>query len=367
MSLSVQIRHAFPGFSLDVAFDAPQGLTVLFGRSGAGKTTVVNAVAGLFRPEQGRILLDGRVLTDSAAGIMLPPHKRRVGYVFQDARLFPHLTVQQNLLYGQRFAPTGGAGLADVVGLLGIAPLLARRPGTLSGGEKQRVAIGRALLSNPRILLMDEPLAALDEARKAEILPYVERLRDNAGVPILYISHAMAEVARLATTLVVLDGGRVLRAGAAADLLADAELAPALGLSEAGAILQATVIAQEADGLTRLETAGGQLWLSRVAAEPGRRLGIRIMAQDVMLSRTRPEGLSALNILSGTVSGLYRTDESGVLVQIAVGSERLLARVTARSAAALSLAAGATVFAVLKTVAVAQTNVAVAANMQDPG
>jgi len=357
MSLSVQIRHAFPGFSLDVDFAAPPGLTVLFGKSGSGKTTVVNAVAGLFRPEQGRILLDGTALTDSASGIMLPPHRRRVGYVFQDARLFPHLTVQQNLLYGQRFAPTGGAGLADVVDLLGIAPLLARRPGALSGGEKQRVAIGRALLSNPRLLLMDEPLAALDEARKAEILPYIERLRDQVGVPILYISHAMAEVARLATTLVVMEQGSVLRAGPAADLLADAELASALGLSEAGAILQATVVEHEADGLTRLETAGGALWLSRVAAEPGRRLGIRIMAQDVMLSRTRPEGLSALNVLAGTVTALHGTGASGMLVQIAVGQDKILAQVTKRSAIALGLSVEAPVFAILKAVAVAQGDV----------
>lgn len=356
MSLSVAIRHGFPGFALDVGFDAPQGLTVLFGRSGAGKTTVVNAVAGLFRPEQGRILLDGRVLTDSAAGIMLPPHMRRVGYVFQDARLFPHLTVQQNLTYGQRFAPKGGAGLADVVDLLGIAPLLARRPGALSGGEKQRVAIGRALLSNPRILLMDEPLAALDEARKAEILPYVERLRDQVGVPILYISHAMAEVARLATTLVVLEKGRVLRAGPGGELLADAGLAPALGLSEAGAILHARVVGHEADGLTRLETEVGPLWLAQVNAPVGRMVGVRIMAQDVMLARVRPEGLSALNILPGRVTEM-QVGGTGVVVQVAVGRDRILAQVTARSVAALCLQDGAEVFAVLKAVAVAQGDV----------
>jgi molybdate transport system ATP-binding protein len=356
MSLSVQIRHAFPGFSLDVDFAAPQGLTVLFGKSGVGQDDGGQCRCGLLDPDQGRIALGDTVLTDRALGVSLPPHRRRLGYVFQDARLFPHLTVQQNLTYGQRFAPPGGARLGDVVDLLGIAPLLARRPGALSGGEKQRVAIGRALLSNPVMLLMDEPLAALDEARKAEILPYIERLRDQVGVPILYISHAMAEVARLATTLVVLEKGRVLRAGPAGELLADAGLAPALGLSEAGAILHARVAGHEADGLTRLETEVGPLWLAQVNAPVGRMVGVRIMAQDVMLARVRPEGLSALNILPGRVTEI-QAGGTGVVVQVAVGRDRILAQVTARSAAALCLQNGTEVFAILKAVAVAQGDV----------
>ncbi|MFN7599642.1 MAG: molybdenum ABC transporter ATP-binding protein, partial [Cereibacter sp.] len=178
MTLDVRLRHAFAGFTLDIAFAAPAGVTALFGRSGSGKTTVINAVAGLLRPDAGRIVSDGRVLFDSAGGIDVAVHRRRLGYVFQDARLFPHLTVRQNLLYGRWFAPPGpGETLERVLDLLGIEPLLARRPGALSGGERSRVAIGRALLSNPAMLLMDEPMAALDEARKAEILPYLERLR----------------------------------------------------------------------------------------------------------------------------------------------------------------------------------------------
>ncbi|WP_333818150.1 molybdenum ABC transporter ATP-binding protein, partial [Tabrizicola sp.] len=178
MTLSVSLGHRFGGFSLDVDFEAPSGVTALFGRSGSGKSTVVNAVAGLLRPDRGRIVIDGTIVLDTAAGIALPPHRRRMGYVFQDGRLFPHLTVRQNLLYGRWFAPrTAGVELPRIVDLLGIGALLERRPGGLSGGEKQRVAIGRAILSNPRLLLMDEPLAALDEARKAEILPYLERLR----------------------------------------------------------------------------------------------------------------------------------------------------------------------------------------------
>ena len=357
MSLSVHIAHQFPGFALDLGFEAPAGLTVLFGRSGSGKTTVINAVAGLLRPDSGRIVAGGVVLLDRAGRVNLPPHRRRLGYVFQDARLFPHMNVRQNLGYGRWFAPAGGVGFDEVVDLLGLAPLLPRSVGALSGGEKQRVAIGRALLSDPLMLLMDEPLAALDEARKAEILPYIERLRDQAGVPILYVSHALTEVARLATTLVVIEAGRMLRAGAAADLLADPQLAPALGLREAGALLRATVAGQDADGLTRLHSAGGSLWLPRLDVAIGTALRIRISAQDVILARTRPEGLSALNILTATVTELRMGEGPGALVQLAVGEDRLLARITRRSAEALALYPGAPVFAILKSVAVAQGDV----------
>ncbi|MFM7444650.1 MAG: molybdenum ABC transporter ATP-binding protein, partial [Tabrizicola sp.] len=203
MTLDIHLRHAFPGFRLEVDMVLPGGLTCLFGRSGSGKTSIVNAVAGLLRPDEARILLDGSVLND------LPPHRRDVGYVFQDARLFPHLTVAENLTYGPRVRGRKVAGMGHVVELLGIGALLPRRPAALSGGEKQRVAIGRALLSQPRLLLMDEPLAALDEARKAEILPYIEALRDDTGLPILYVSHSLPEVARLATTIAVIDAGWV--------------------------------------------------------------------------------------------------------------------------------------------------------------
>ena len=357
MTLSVRLAHQFPGFGLDLGFEAPPGLTVLFGRSGSGKTTVINAVAGLLRPDQGRIVAGGVVLFDAATRVNLPPHRRRLGYVFQDARLFPHLTVRQNLTYGRWFATAGGVGFDEVVDLLGLAPMLLRSPGALSGGERQRVAIGRALLSNPMMLLMDEPLASLDEARKAEILPYIERLRDQAGVPILYVSHALTEVARLATTLVVIEAGRIVQAGAAADLLSDPQLAPALGLREAGALLRATVAGQDADGLTRLHSAGGPLWLPRLNAAIGTALRIRISAQDVILARSRPEGLSALNILTATVTELRVGDGPGALVQLAVGDDRLLARITRRSAEALALHPGAQVFAILKSVAVAQGDI----------
>lgn len=351
MSLSVQLSHRFHGFQLEVDFTAPPGLTCLFGRSGSGKTTVINAVAGLLRPDQARITLDGVALQDMA------PHQRRVGYVFQDARLFPHLTVAQNLTYGARVRRLPLTGFDRIVDLLGIGGLLDRRPATLSGGEKSRVAIGRALLSGPKILLMDEPFAALDEARKAEILPYVEALRDQMGLPILYVSHSLPEVARLATTIAVIEAGRLVAFGPAAEVLSDPVTAPLMGLADAGAILTARIAAHEADGLTRLETGAGPLWLPRLAGAVGGQMRIRIAAQDVILARTRPEGLSALNILPCRVSAVQEGRGPGVLVRLDLGGEALLARITRRSALALGIAPGLAVFAVVKTVAVAQGDV----------
>ncbi|NEX45627.1 molybdenum ABC transporter ATP-binding protein [Pseudotabrizicola algicola] len=359
MTLQISLRHRFAGFALDVAFDAPPGVTALFGRSGSGKSTVINAVAGLLRPDAGTITAAGSTLFDSAHGIDLPPHRRRIGYVFQDARLFPHLTVRQNLLYGRWFVPAtpDAPDFTRIVDLLGIAPLLERRPATLSGGEKSRVAIGRAILSNPRLLALDEPLAALDEARKAEILPYLERLRDDLHLPILYVSHAMAEVARLANTVVLMDAGRVTASGPTAALLSDPATAPGLGLREAGALLTVRVAAQEDDGLTRLDSASGPLWLPRVAAPTGASLRIRILAQDVMLATSRPVGISALNILPATVRDIRQGDGPGALVRLDAKGEVILARITRRSAQALALTPGLPVYAIIKALSVAQENV----------
>ncbi|MEH7828548.1 molybdenum ABC transporter ATP-binding protein [Gemmobacter denitrificans] len=358
MTLDITLKHRFGDFALDVAFRAPAGVTALFGPSGSGKTTVIHAVAGLIRPDQGRISVGGVAVLDTAAGHALPPHRRRIGYVFQDARLFPHLTVRQNLLYGRWFAPKGsGPGLDRIVEMLGIGPLLARRPGALSGGERQRVAIGRAILSNPRLLALDEPLAALDDPRKAEILPYLERLRDDLGLPMLYVSHAMTEVARLADTVVLMAAGRVTAAGPAAEILSDPAIAPGLGLREAGAILTARVVEHSADGLTLLDSAAGPLWLPRVAAAPGARLRIRVLAQDVMLATERPAGISALNILPAILRDIRIGDGPGAMVRLEAGGEVLLARITRRSANALVLEPGKPVFAILKAVSVAQENV----------
>ncbi|MGF1502322.1 MAG: molybdenum ABC transporter ATP-binding protein [Paracoccaceae bacterium] len=362
MTLSVALRHRLGGFELDAAFDAPAGVTVLFGRSGSGKTTIANAVAGLLRPASGRIALGEHVLLDTARRIALPAHRRRVGYVFQDARLFPHLSVRQNLLYGRRFARdrAGAAEIARIVEMLGLGPLLDRRPGALSGGERSRVALGRALLSSPALLLADEPLAALDEARKAEILPYFERLRDEIAVPILYVSHAAAEVARLATTVIAIDRGRVVGQGPAAEVLADPSVMPA-GVRAAGAVFEAVVRVHHGDGLTELDAGGVALLLPRVAQPPGRRIRIRIPATDVILARTRPERLSALNVVPGVVERVRPGEGPGALVSLRTKAGPLLARVTKRSAEALALAPGVVCFAVVKSVAVAPEDVG------DPG
>lgn len=358
MTLSVEIGHGFPGFTLDVAFEAPSGVTALFGRSGVGKTSVVHAVAGLLRPDRGRIALNGEALFDSAAGRFVPPHRRRIGYVFQDGRLFPHLSVRGNLTYGRRFGgDPGGAGFDGIVWLLGLEALLDRRPGRLSGGEAQRVAIGRALLAGPRLLLMDEPLSSLDEPRRAEILPYLERLRDETRVPILYVSHTLAEVARLATTVVALRQGRVVRAGRTADVLADPAAVPALGVRDAGSVMPGRIVEHHPDGLTEIAVSAGRLLLPRVSAETGTQLRIRIAAQDVILSRDRPEGLSALNVLPATVTALHLGEGPGVAVALRAGDDALLARITRRSADALGLAPGVRCHAVMKAVAVAPEDV----------
>ena len=355
--LEVAVKHRLGAFALDIRFESGPGLTALFGRSGAGKTSVVNAIGGLIRPQRGRIVVGGTVLLDTEGGVFVPAHRRRIGYVFQEGRLFPHLTVRQNLLFGRWFAPRAAAAPAarfdDVVELLGIGPLLPRRPGRLSGGEKQRVAIGRALLANPRLLLMDEPLASLDTARKDEILPYLERLRDASEVPIVYVSHAAAEVARLATTIVLVADGRVQAVGPVAEIMGRAGQYPLAGGFEAGAVLTVTVAAHDSRwGLTELLGGGGRLTVSRIDLPVGSLLRVRIRARDVILATARPHGISALNVLAGTVEALVPTGEEALEVQLRLGPERLLARITRRSGEALGLAPGRPVFALVKTVAI---------------
>lgn len=359
MSLSVDIRHDLGELTVEVAFEAPGGITALFGRSGSGKTTVINAVAGLLTPRSGRIALHSELLFDSASKINVPPHHRRLGYVFQDARLFPHLSVLRNLTYGARFAPHGSSGpaLDEVADLLGITALLPRHPGTLSGGEKQRVAIGRALLSHPQMLLMDEPLAALDTARKDEILPYLEQLRDVTGLPILYVSHSVAEVARLAATVVVVDRGQVVQVGTAEQVFSDPAMVRQLGLREAGSVLPATVTRHHPDGLTELSVSGGSLFLPQMRLPPGAKTRVRVLAQDVILSRELPTGLSALNILPATVRDIRAGGGPGVVVQLQCNDDLLLARITRRSAKALGLEPGVACHAVIKSVSVARHDV----------
>ncbi|MEE4637655.1 MAG: molybdenum ABC transporter ATP-binding protein [Wenzhouxiangella sp.] len=359
--LQIDLSHQFPAFSLEAHLEAPPGLTALFGRSGSGKTTIINAVAGLLHPDRGRIAAGDWVLLDTETKRRLSPHQRRLGYIFQEGRLFPHLTVRQNLKYGAWFAPRNARreSLDRVVDMLGVGHLLDRRPGALSGGEKQRVAIGRALLSAPRLILADEPLAALDESRKAEILPYFERLRDEVEIPILYVSHSASEVARLATTVAALEDGRVIRQGPAAEVLGDPAVQP-LGPRRAGAILSVTVAEHHPDGLSELKAGSESLFLPKVDKAMGTVLRVRIAAHDVILSRQRPEGLSALNILPCRVDEVRLGQGSDALVALQTDAGRLLARVTRRSLQRLNITPGIRLHAIIKTVSIAPSDVGAA-------
>lgn len=355
--LDVAIRKQLGSFRLDAAFrtDA-HGVTALFGRSGSGKTSIIAAIAGLLRPDEGRIVAGDDVLYDSANRIDVPVERRRVGYIFQDARLFPHLTVRGNLQYGWKRAPSGNRQVPfdAVVELLGVAQLLDRRPARLSGGEKQRVAIGRALLSQPRVLLMDEPLASLDAGRKDEILPYVERLRDELHVLIVYVSHAIEEVVRLANTIVLVEGGRVAAHGTPESLSQRLDLRPLLGRFEAGAVIDARVADHDEERLiTRLALGDQLLILPRVEdVAPGARLRVRIRARDVILAVERPTALSAQNVLDGRIVEI--AEESGPYAEVKVdlGAGAILARITRDSVNRLALAPGQPVYVVVKSVAI---------------
>lgn len=353
MRLEAQIRHRQGDFTLETDFTLEGGLTALFGPSGSGKTTIVNVLAGLLRPDQAHIRFGGTVWNDTARGIFVPPHRRRIGYVFQDGRLFPHLSVRSNLLYGTRFQPVsaGPKDLARVVDLLGIVGLLERRPSMLSGGEKQRVALGRTLLSSPQLLLMDEPLSALDAARKAEILSDIERIRDEVGVPILYVSHAIGEVARLANTVIALRDGRIAASGEPGPVLS--RHAARSGAIPPGSFLEARIERHMAkDGLSIAASRAGHLYLHHVPVPVGREVRLRIAADDIVLATARPEGISALNVLEGRVAAIEPTGGADVMVRLDCSGEEVLAKLTRYSAAKLTLEPGLAVFALFKAVSI---------------
>lgn len=354
MSLSVRIAHEFENFALDVRFAIEKpGITALFGPSGAGKTTIVNTIAGLLQPRDGRIAIGDDVLLDTQTHVFVPSRGRRIGYLFQDARLFPHMSVEKNLRFGWRRAATRASEpeFTRMVELLGLEQLLTRRPRNLSGGEKGRVALGRALLSSPRMLLLDEPLAALDAARKSEIMPYLERLRDEAALPMLYVSHSLDEVARLADNVIVLKQGRIVAQGSVFDMLADLEAG--IDAPSYGAVIDARVKAhREDDGLSVLSFDGGVLIVPLVKREVGTRLRVRIHAEDVMLAAEEPRTISANNVLLCRVAALRETGAAHADVQLACGHTPFTARITRASAKRLALASGMPVFAVIKSVIV---------------
>ena len=369
--IALKLQLARGGFTLAVDLQLPaRGVTALFGPSGCGKTTLLRAIAGLDDAQgvraAGRVALGTDVWQDDTSGRWLPTHRRPLGYVIQEAALFPHLDVAANLAYGQRRSGRAGTApgefsLDAVVDLLGIAPLLGRRPATLSGGERQRVAIARALATAPRLLLMDEPLAALDAQRKAEILPYLERLHRALALPIIIVSHAMDEVARLADHLVLMGEGRVLAAGPLTELLARPDL-PLARQDDAGVVIDATVAEHDPGyGLTRVVFAGAALWVGETAAAPGQRVRARVLARDVSVTRQRPQATSVLNVLPVQLESLV-SDGSTVLLRLVVGDAgppgardagctRLLARITRRSSDTLALQPGDSLFAQIKGVA----------------
>lgn len=358
--IEVDIEQQLGAFHLAVRFSAQAPILGLFGRSGSGKSSVINAIAGITRPRRGSIRINDLFLFDAAKRIDLPPNKRRVGYVFQDSLLFPHMDVESNLLYGQRLRLPEDRLIekARVTELLGLGALLHRKPRTLSGGEKQRVAIGRALLAQPRILLMDEPLVALDIPRKAEILDYIERLRDELNIPIVYVSHSVTEITRLADTVVVLSEGKCLAVGAVDEVMGRLDLKPATGRYEAGSVLDTHVTAHDPrDKLTTLAFDGGELLVPHLDASIGERVRARIRARDVSLSIRKPTEISILNVLSARVTAI--DEEIGPIVdlQLAVGNAALTARITRRSFQQLGIRTGQELYALVKAVSFDQRSV----------
>lgn len=343
------------GFRLAVDLDLPgQGVSALFGHSGSGKTTVLRCIAGLERAPSGYLAVNGEVWQDSAQGHFLPTHKRALGYVFQEASLFAHLSVTRNLEYGLKRAGAaqGKARWQATIDLLGIGHLLERMPARLSGGERQRVAIARALLTSPKLLLMDEPLAALDNPRKQEILPYLERLHDELAIPILYVSHQPDEVARLADHLVLLEAGQAIASGPLPQLLARLDL-PTAFADDAGAVIEASVGGRdEAYDLLRLDFGGGAIFVPQRDIALGKRLRLRVHARDVSLALSAHEDTSILNRVAATVTGMAdAAHPAHVVVALDAGGTALLARITRRSRDHLGLHVGQPVWAQIKAVA----------------
>lgn len=354
MSVEAHIKHRFGAFALDISFRIEQpGITALFGPSGSGKTTTIHALAGLLRPSEGRIVIDGRVMLDTGRGIAVPPRARRVGYVFQDARLFPHMNVLDNLRFGwRRSGRADTASLEQMIDLLGLRNLLARKPARLSAGERSRVAIGRALLADPLLLLLDEPLAALDQGRREEIMPYLERIRDEAKTPMFYVTHAFDELSRLANAVVVLNAGRVTAVGTVFDLLSDLDFACSTGVAGYGAVIRVRVVGQpESEMLTRLAFDGGELLVPRIDRRVGDVLRVRVRAEDILLALDRPAAISANNILAATVTAVHE-GSSTAEVQFHVGATRLVARITPSSLARLRIAKDRPVYAIIKSVTI---------------
>jgi molybdate transport system ATP-binding protein len=354
-SIVASFKGTLGAFVLDVAFEVPmRGITALFGPSGCGKTTILRCMAGLQRME-GCLRVDDEIWQDSARGLFRPAHARPVGYVFQEASLFAHLSVRANLLYGARrtaHRPADGRSFDDIVGLLGVGSLLERAPALLSGGERNRVAIGRALLSQPRLLLMDEPLTGLDRHTREEILPYLDMLHRELLVPIVYVSHDIAEVVQLADHMLVLSAGRIVAAGTTAAMLERLDLEPLIDPFEASVVITARVVEQHLPfNMTRLDHFGQSIVIPAIDVPVGAEVRLRIRVREVAISTRRPEGISIRNVLSGTlVEVVEQQDTAFAEALIDLGSAKLRARLTRASVHDLDLRAGMPVFALIKSI-----------------
>ena len=354
--MKIQARHRWNQFDLDVSIEVPTpGTVALFGRSGCGKTTLSNIIAGLLEPEFASIEVDGVVLEDTASRRRLRAEQRRIGYVFQDARLFPHFDVLGNLRYGERRAPANDRriSLDQVVALLGLDALLKRRTRELSGGERQRVALGRALLSQPRLLLLDEPLASLDVARREEVLPYLERLRDELEIPMVYVSHQFDEVLRLSTHVVLMDRGRVVTQGPVETVSLHPELRAIVGPEAVGSVLTGSIVATDPHtGLAAIRIGEGTLSVTLKGARPGANVRVQVLARDVILAIFAPEGLSVRNVLAGRISAIVDDDDDTDLVHVNVGGNVVLSRVTRAAMHSLGLRVGMLVHVLVKAVSI---------------
>lgn len=350
--LSVSAIKRRGAFLLDAKFELPTpGVVALFGRSGCGKTTLVNVIAGLLPVDSGRVALDDGVLLDTALRLNVPPEKRRIGYVFQEARLFPHLRVEANLRYAlQRAAVAPFVGMDRVVELLDLKVLMGRRTHQLSGGERQRVAIGRALLSQPSLLLLDEPLASLDASRREEVLPYLEALRDQLAIPMVFVSHNFDEVLRLATHLVLMEAGKTVAQGNLSEMSLNPEVRAIIGTDAVGAIVDGTVLgADSSSALTRVQVGQGELKVQIGGAAPGTRLRVQLLARDIIVATEPPRHLSVRNSLPGVITSVANDVDDSDLIAIDIGGILIMARVTKAATRELGLAAGKSVWALVKT------------------
>ena len=352
--LSVALNLRRDGFALQVAFDAPTpGVVALFGRSGCGKSTTIDLIAGLLEPDDGHVRLDDVALLDTTARASMPAERRRIGYVFQDSRLFPHFSVGGNLRYGLKRARhvEQRIGFDEVVSLLGLGALLERRPHHLSGGERQRVALGRALLSQPRLLLLDEPLASLDAARREEVLPYFEALRDRLSIPMIYVSHQFDEVLRLATHVVLLDSGKVLAQGSPGEVSLRPELRAIVGPEAVGAVLDGTIASvDQVRRLAELQLGRGVLHIGARDVRVGASVRVQLLARDIILATVPPHSLSVRNAIEGVVDEVLDDDEDAKLIRVDIGGAIVLSRVTADAVEVLRLQRGRKVWVLIKAV-----------------